>query len=191
MKVNRKDSMKLTEKAHQAWSQVVQLNDCCVDMTTGNGWDSLELSKLVGRQGKVYGFDIQEDAISNTQGLLSQGCKYQNFKLIRDCHTRFPVHLPRGLKGQIRAFTFNLGYLPGSDKSVITETLKSLQAMKEAYTWLTKDGIISVISYRGHHGGKDEFKGINQWIQQDSIEYHRIEASAKENSPVFFLIRKT
>ena len=160
-------------------------------MTTGNGWDSLQLSKLVGRQGKVYGFDIQEDAISSTQGLLTQVSKYQNFKLIRDCHTRFPLHLPRSLKGQIRAFTFNLGYLPGSDKSVITKTQNSLQAMKEAYSWLTKDGIISVISYRGHHGGKDEFNAITQWIQQDSIEHHRIEASVKENSPVFFLIRKT
>ena len=183
--------MKLTEKAHMAWSQVVQLNDCCVDMTTGNGWDSLQLSKLVGLQGKVYGFDIQEDAISSTQRLLTQSVKYQNFKLIRDCHTRFPVHLPRSLKGQIRAFTFNLGYLPGSDKSVITEAQKSLLAIREAYAWLTNDGIISVISYRGHHGGKDEFNGITQWIQQNSLEYQRIEASVKENSPVFFLIRKT
>ena len=183
--------MKLTEKAHQALFQVVQLNDCCVDMTTGNGWDSLQLSKLVGLQGKVYGFDIQNDAILSTQRLLTQSGKYQNFKLIRDCHTRFPVHLPRSFKGKIQAFTFNLGYLPGSDKSVITEAQKSLQAMKEAYSWLKKDGIISVISYRGHHGGKDEFNGITQWIQQDSIEHHRIVASVKENSPVFFLIRKT
>ena len=183
--------MKLTEKAHHEWSQVVQLNDCCVDMTIGNGWDSLQLSKLVGLQGKVYGFDIQEVAISSTQRLLTQSSKYQNFKLIRDCHTRFPLHLPHSLKGQIRAFIFNLGYLPGSDKLVITDAQKSLEAIKEAYGWLTNHGIISVISYRGHHGGKDEFKGINQWIQQDSIEYHSIEASVKENSPVFFLIRKT
>ena len=56
--------MKLTKKAHQAWSQVVQLNDSCVDMTLGNGWDALQLCNLVGKEGKVYGFDIQEDALN-------------------------------------------------------------------------------------------------------------------------------
>ena len=182
--------MKLTERAHQAWSQVVQLNDSCVDMTLGNGWDSLQLCNLVGKEGKVYGFDIQEDAISSSQHLLAKCGKYQNFKLIRDCHTCFPLHLPQSLKGQIRAFTFNLGYLPGSDKLVITETQKSLQAIKEAYRWISIDGIISVISYRGHHGGKEEFNGITEWIKEDSIEHQKIEASVKESTPVFFLILK-
>ena len=183
--------MKLTEKAHQIWSRVIQFNDCCVDMTLGNGWDSLRLSKLVGLGGKVYGFDIQDDALSSTGCLLNQSGEYKNFELIRDCHAEFPKHLPPSLKGKIRAFIFNLGYLPGSDKSVITETQKTLKAIELAYSWLMIDGIISVISYRGHHGGKEEFNAITKWIHQNSIKHQRIEASVRENSPVFFLIRKT
>ena len=40
--------------------------DICVDFTMGNGGDTLFLSKTVGETGKVYAFDIQEEALTST-----------------------------------------------------------------------------------------------------------------------------
>jgi len=38
-----------------------------IDATVGNGYDTEYLAGKVGSTGKVYGFDIQEEAIENTR----------------------------------------------------------------------------------------------------------------------------
>ncbi|GAA3320280.1 hypothetical protein GCM10020331_030620 [Ectobacillus funiculus] len=43
-----------------------------VDATIGNGHDTAFLAQLVGEAGKVFGFDIQEQAILNTQARLTE-----------------------------------------------------------------------------------------------------------------------
>ena len=43
-------------------SQVVRAGDTVIDATLGNGHDTLELARLVGPNGLVHGFDIQEKA---------------------------------------------------------------------------------------------------------------------------------
>ena len=40
--------------------------DVAVDFTMGNGGDTLFLSKTVGESGRVYAFDIQEEALNST-----------------------------------------------------------------------------------------------------------------------------
>ena len=44
--------------------------DTAVDFTMGNGNDTLFLSKAVGESGKVFAFDIQEDALISTRAHL-------------------------------------------------------------------------------------------------------------------------
>ena len=43
-----------------------------VDGTLGNGHDTVFLAKLVGPNGHVYGFDIQEQAIVSTKKRLDR-----------------------------------------------------------------------------------------------------------------------
>ena len=48
--------------------------DTAVDFTMGNGNDTLFLSRTVGEGGRVYAFDIQEEALASTrQHLLENG----------------------------------------------------------------------------------------------------------------------
>ena len=56
---------RVIEFAHELAKEKVNTNDICVDMTIGNGNDTLYLSKTV-ESGKVFGFDIQDKAIKNT-----------------------------------------------------------------------------------------------------------------------------
>lgn len=56
---------------------------CAVDATLGGGRDALFLASLVSEGGKVYGFDIQPEAVSRSRGLfekngLSDRCEFFN-----------------------------------------------------------------------------------------------------------------
>ena len=51
---------------HLYVKKIVQPGDVVIDATTGNGYDTCFLANLVGKNGLVFGFDIQEQAIDNT-----------------------------------------------------------------------------------------------------------------------------
>ena len=56
-----------------------------VDFTVGNGHDTLWLAQNVGADGKVYAFDIQQQALDSTSRLLSENGA-ENVTLILDSH---------------------------------------------------------------------------------------------------------
>ena len=56
-----------------------------VDFTMGNGHDTLWLSQNVGADGKVYAFDIQQQALDSTSRLLAENGA-ENVTLILDSH---------------------------------------------------------------------------------------------------------
>lgn len=53
-----------------------------------------------------------------------------------------------------RMVAFNLGYLPGGNKSVITVSNTTLLALKAAERVLMPGGLISLVVYIGHPGGR-------------------------------------
>ncbi len=56
--------------AHQLLAEVLSPGDTAVDLTAGNGTDTLFLARLVGPVGRVIAFDIQQQALQNTAILL-------------------------------------------------------------------------------------------------------------------------
>ena len=52
--------------------------DVAVDFTMGNGGDTLFLSKTVGESGRVYAFDIQEEALISTRAYLEENNAPEN-----------------------------------------------------------------------------------------------------------------
>ena len=57
------------EMAHQFLAEVITKEDVVVDATMGNGHDTAFLAQLAGQ---VYAFDIQEQALVNTQERLEK-----------------------------------------------------------------------------------------------------------------------
>lgn len=55
--------------------------------------------------------------------------------------------------GVFRLIAFNLGYLPGGDKTLITEPQITLEALNVAKDILMPGGLISLVVYVGHPGG--------------------------------------
>lgn len=120
------------------------------DFTMGNGHDTEWLCSIV-KNGFVYAFDIQEQAVNNTRARLSeQG--YTNFQLIHDGHQNCEKYIDR----QIDAGMFNLGWLPGADKSIHTLRESTLPAVFSAIKLLRKGGLITINVYPGHSEGKCE-----------------------------------
>lgn len=57
--------------SHELLREVVVTGDYVVDATMGNGHDTLFLAQLVGENGKVDAFDIQEAALLATKEKLA------------------------------------------------------------------------------------------------------------------------
>ena len=57
--------------SHQLLKEVVEPGDFVIDATMGNGHDTAFLAELVGPSGEVFAFDIQKEALINTEQKLT------------------------------------------------------------------------------------------------------------------------
>ena len=127
--------------------------DTAVDFTMGNGNDTLFLSKAVGEGGRVYAFDIQEEALISTREHLKENGAPENYTLICASH-----HLVKEyVKEPIKAGMFNLGYLPRSGRKAVTTMRETtIPAVQSAIELLAPDGVLIVAIYPGHKEGAHE-----------------------------------
>lgn len=145
--------------SHLLLRERVRAGDRVVDATCGNGNDTLLLAKLVGPTGRVWGFDLQERALDATRKLLeAEGCLAQA-ELVRAGHERLGEYVTEPLA----AVVFNLGYLPGGDKAVVTRPVTTLRALNGALDLLFPGGILLVAIYTGHDGATEEEKAVLVW----------------------------
>ncbi|KAL1300032.1 uncharacterized protein LOC107614427 isoform X1 [Arachis ipaensis] len=149
---------KATDLAHMVWKHVVQKGDTVLDATCGNGFDTLAMLNLVAddsRKGYVYALDIQKDALDNTSILLEESLnpdERQLVKLVNICHSKMEEVVPRN--ALVRLVGFNLGYLPGGKKEIITRPETTFLALEAAERILMPGGLISIVVYVGHPGGR-------------------------------------
>ncbi len=160
-----------------------------VDFTMGNGHDTLWLSRAVGANGKVYAFDIQQDALDSTAKLLENENADKNYTLILDSHHNVKDYV----KEPICAGLFNLGYLPGGDKTITTLHETSLLAISAGIDLLASDGAILCAVYPGHAEGTLEGELIEEMLSK--LDRRQICATKfkivnSPTSPFFFLIEK-
>ncbi|KAI5440734.1 hypothetical protein KIW84_010270 [Lathyrus oleraceus] len=70
----------------------------------------------------------------------------------------------------VRLVAFNLGYLPGGDKEIITRSETTLQALEAAERIVIPGGLISVVVYVGHPGGREELETVETFAARMSVE---------------------
>ena len=161
--------------------------DVAVDFTMGNGHDTEFLSKTVGESGKVYAFDIQASAVESTRkNLAAAGCP-NNYTLIHDSHHNVKNYVSEPIK----AGMFNLGYLPGGDKSITTMRATTLPAIEAAIDLLGKDAILLIAVYPGHPEGDAEGKEITEYLSTLSrfkVCCTKVQIVNSATSPYFMMI---
>jgi len=133
--------------------------DRAVDATCGNGYDTLLLAQLVGPEGRVWAFDIQEDALIATEERLAEaGCR-ERVALVHGGHER----LAEVVTDPVLAVVFNLGFLPGAPRETVTTPETTLSALEQAASLLLPGGIVTVAVYTGHPGGAEEARAVETW----------------------------
>ncbi len=148
----QKDFFNAVKFSHLLLKENITAGDVVIDATAGNGHDTKYLTDLVGAAGKVYTFDIQKEAIVRTRELLEKNDLAARAQLILDSH----ANLDQYLNKKISAAIFNLGYLPGGNKEIITKSESTIAAVEKSIKLLQKKGIIILVIYSGHPGGKEE-----------------------------------
>ena len=173
--------MKNSTYVHKYLKNIITKDDVCVDMTMGNGNDTLF---LLERAKYVYSFDIQELALINTKEKVKV---YTNVKLIKDNHTNIDKYINQ----KVKLFIFNLGYLPNSDSQIITKKDDTLLAFKKAYDLLKDDGYIIMTFYLKHEGGLDEYYLLTEYFRNHNIKILDIYKERKKAlEPITYIIKK-
>jgi len=189
-----RDTFKLYQShidlAHDYWKQIVSVGDHVIDATCGNGHDSLALARF---QGKLIAMDIQEEAILQTQNLLSKELSTNEFnciQFINQCHSTFPdfIH-PESVK----LVVYNLGYLPGGNKNNTTMTGSTLKSIGNAQSLIAPGGAISITCYPGHDEGSREegaiLEMLESWNPKEWSCCHHLWLNRKR-SPSIIIIQK-
>jgi tRNA G37 N-methylase Trm5 len=160
---------KTTEMAMAITLDYVKPGDTVIDATCGTGQDTVALAKAVGSDGKVYAFDIQEEAIELTDERLRAN-DLHNVNLICDSFVSMNDHVASGASS---AVVFNLGYLPGGDHSVTTEADETIKGLELALGAIKAGGIVTVVMYDGHEAGKEEKRSVLEWTEAlNASQYH-------------------
>ncbi len=154
-------SYQITQWCQDRIRDHVREGDCCIDATAGNGHDTEWLCRLVGDTGKVYGFDIQQQAVACTKERLQQAGLLERAQVILDSH----VHMRQYVQEEVSCIVFNFGYLPGGDHTLATKPDSSIEAIREGLQLLKKGGMMHLCIYSGGDSGFAERDAILQELK--------------------------
>ena len=176
--------------AADALKQVVRPGDRVIDATLGNGHDTRFLAELVGEAGHVTGFDIQPEAVARTEAALREAGLLPRCELHAIGHER----IAELVTAPVRAVVFNLGWLPGGNKSITTHWETTRQAITGALVLLLPGGICTICAYPGHAAGDEERAALMDFLaalrpQAFNVLHHRF-LNAGPGAPECFIIQK-
>lgn len=175
---------------HLLARQFVHPGDHVVDATCGNGKDTLVLAELVGADGHVSAFDIQQPALERTAARLAEAGLSNRVSLFATGHER----IAELVSAPLSAVVFNLGWLPGGDRAVITRPETTRTALEASLGLLAPDGVILLTCYPGHHGGDDESGHLLQWAAalppQDWHVWRMGQLNVSAEAPFCLVIQK-
>lgn len=185
--------VQITEIAQQFIQKYVGAGDTVIDATAGNGHDTEFLLALVGSAGRVIACDIQAVAIEATR---TRCADRTNLELNLGDHAEILEQIRYNYEGKISAVLFNLGYLPGGDKSVTTRISTTIAAIQTSLKLLHCEGVLSILAYVGHPGGQAEADAVESSLSL-FIENHRAkvvawpEESLNKLSPRLYVLTRT
>ena len=171
------------EIIHKFLEQTVQPDWISVDMTTGRGHDTLALGKLSKH---VYAFDIQSEAIESAK---ERTADYDNITYILDDHQNVNQYV----KPYVNLVMFNLGYLPGGNKKIMTNKDSTLVSLSKVHQLLKINSYLIITAYPGHRGGDKEAQAVELWVKhqvdkkQYEVEVHHYQS---KNAPIAYIMKR-
>jgi len=173
----------VTERAHAVAAAVLGEGELAVDATAGNGHDTVFLAGRVGAGGRVLAFDVQREAIDSARRRVGAAGFGDRVRWFGESHARIAERV--GGAG-VKAVMFNLGYLPGGDRGVITTVGEPLAGLEAARRVLVPGGVIAVVCYTGHAGGEEEAVKVVEWAGSCGGE---VGEPARAGAPFLVVVR--
>ena len=168
------------QRIHKWLDQHAQSDWISVDLTAGNGHDTLKLAQLTK---KVIAVDIQPVAIEASKQRL-QG--FDNVELYELDHQ----NINEVVDDWIHLVIMNCGYLPNHNKNIRTHAESSLIALTKVERHIRKNGYVIITCYPNHRGGKKELETIKLWLGHHPNYEITIFEYPKPNTPITFIARK-
>ena len=157
-----------TALAQEILRSIILPGDLVIDATAGNGHDTAFLAECVGPEGKVLAFDVQLEALDSARARVG-GAGWVEF--FHQSHGKMGEH---AAVGTVALVMFNLGYLPGQDHAITTESSGTLAALEVAAHLLKPGGVLSVICYPGHPAGATEAAAVEGWLTAQTANGWRV-----------------
>lgn len=132
----------------------------CIDATAGRGRDTALLCRLVGPEGRVLAFDVQQEAIAQTRALLST--EGLTAEVVLDSHANMAQY---AAPESVDCIVFNFGRLPGGDPKIFTTAASSIPAIDAGLALLHPGGVMALALYYGKENGYDEKNAILEHLK--------------------------
>lgn len=175
-----KSSIGAVAVAHDVLARRVRPGDFCIDATAGRGGDTAYLCSLVGPEGRVLAFDVQQDAVDSANALLREQGFSHIGKAILDSHANMAQHVQ---PDTVSAIMFNLGWLPGGDHSVFTCPETTIPAIEQGLTLLKPGGVMSICIYYGRDCGFEERDAVLRYLETVDFRRYTVFAGSFLNRP--------
>lgn len=159
--------------SHNLVTEVLRPGDTVVDLTAGQGRDTMVLALAVGLAGRVIAFDVQRAALDQaartlrgagfpvTELALAEEVPHTpGIYLVHACHSALAAYVTT----PIRAAIANLGCLPGGDPSLTTRPDTTCRCLKSTLEQLLPGGRLAVTVYPGHAGGNAEAEAVDRLL---------------------------
>lgn len=186
-------STRLTEVAHRFLDPALTPGCVALDATAGTGTDTAFLASRVGPTGRVHAFDIQHAALTRARQRITEAGLTDHVVWHATCHSYLCDHVG---DDRFAVAVFNLGWLPGGMKDIVTRPETTVAALAATASRLDPGARLSILAYRGHAGGLGEQAEVATWVEQGGhgLEQHECIASGSDArpGPVFYgLVRPT
>lgn len=156
-----------------------------IDATMGMGYDTEKLLKTVGENGKVYAFEIQNQAVAYCKNKFSTT---NNLEILEVSNEYIDVI------DNFDLVIYNLGYLPGSDKKITTTAMTTVISLSKATNLMNVGGVIIVVSYLGHKNSEAEREAVEKFLksldQKQFIVEKREFFNQINNPPIVYIVEK-
>ena len=158
-----------TALAHQMWAHALRPNvDTVIDATCGNGNDSVAIASILFSdddsesasttdiEPQLICIDILEEACETTRGRLAQLLHADTMTCHVNvlCTSHSPLPLPRD-QASVGLVCYNLGYLPQSDRAMLTQMETTISSIADAALMIRVGGMISVTTYPRSNKNED------------------------------------
>lgn len=172
-------------------------NVVAIDATAGRGSDTLSLCEIAGSDGVVHAVDVQAAALVETRARYDAACGGNIALAVLHTHRGNHENLRTvtGLTGGVAAIAYNLGWYPapGADRSIITRAESTIRSLQSATELVSSNGVISIMAYVGHEGGREEADSVRVWaanLDRSNWSVVHLAYPNRRQAPELFLLQR-